>query len=175
MEYNKNTTVDTTDFHEEITLERLEDLDSYKVADGYDNVQDWKVFADGRLELGKVRGLIASKELERVLYLDIEIEQSMCNEGDTHLYILVPIGLAKLNHDAKTVNVDSIDAEAFVNYPRYDGSDVHMDYEYLLHGYYTQHPDIHLEPYIGRTKKYYDHDLLYNQATMTGGNQTSGL
>lgn len=168
MEHNTNKKIDTSDFHEEITLERLEDLSSYKVADGYDNVVGWKVVADEELELGKVRGLIASKELERVLYLDIEIKKSMCNDNDSHLYILVPIGLAELDHDAEIVNVDAIDAEAFVSYPRYDGSDIHMDYEYLLHGYYMQHPNIHLEPYIGRTKKYYDHDLLYNQTTVYG-------
>ncbi len=163
------------DFHEEITLHRLEEIGGYKVADGYDNVNDWKVMADGKLEIGKVRGLIASKELERVLYLDIEVIESMCKEGDTHLYILVPIGLAKLDHDAEIVNVDSIDAEAFVNYPRYEGKDVHMDYEHLLHGYYAKHPDIHLEAFEGRTEKYYDHELLYNQPKMTGGTRTSGL
>lgn len=174
MEQNINNSIDTTDFHEEITLERLEVLEDYKVAEGYDNVVGWKVRANDELEIGTVRGLIASKELERVLYLDIEIDESMCNSKDTHLYILVPIGLAKLNHDAEIVNVEAVDAEAFVSYPRYDGSDIHMDYEYLLHGYYSKHPDIHLEPYIGRTEKYYDHDLLYNPPTVYG-NRTIGF
>jgi len=174
MEHNTNRKIDTSDFHEEITLERLEDIDGYKVAEGYDNVMGWKVVANGELELGKVRGLIASKELERVLYLDIEIEKSMRNDKDSHLYILVPIGLAKLNHDAEIVNLDSIDAEAFVSYPRYDGSNIHMDYEYLVHEYYSQHPDMHLEPFIGRTQKYYDHDLLYNQTTVYV-NRTAGF
>ncbi|WP_375560577.1 hypothetical protein ACE193_23250 [Bernardetia sp. OM2101] len=168
MEKNKNITVDTTDFHEELTLERLENLDNYKVADGYDNVVGWKVMANNELEIGKVRGLIASKELERILYLDIEIQEIHVNDNKSHLYILIPIGLATLDHDAETVNVQSIDAEAFVTYPRYDGSDIKMDYEYLLHGYYSKHPDIHLEPYIGRTKKHYDHDLLYDQTTVYG-------
>jgi len=167
-----------TDFSEEITFERLEDLTKYKVADGYDNVTRWKVIAGKNLQIGKVRALIASKELERVLYLDIEVAENMMNEdnhhNNSHLYILVPIGLAKLDHDAKTVNVDAIDAEAFVSYPRYDGLDVHIDYEYLIHQYYSAHPEIHLDPFEGRTAKYYDHDLLYDQATVYG-NQTIGF
>ncbi len=168
MEHNTNKKIDNSDFHQEITFERLEDLKGYRVAEGYDNVMGWKVVANGELELGKVRALIASKELERVLYLDIEIEKSIRNDNQSHLYILVPIGLAKIDHNAETLNVDSIDAEAFVTYPRYDGSNVHTDYEYLLHQYYSQHPNIHLEPFEGRTAKYYDHELLYNQATMYG-------
>ncbi len=167
-----------TDFSEEITFERLEDLTKYKVADGYDNVVGWKVIAGKNLRIGRVKALIASKELERVLYLDIEIDESISNESDnhnnSHLYILVPIGLAKLDHNAEIVNVDAIDAEAFVSYPRYDGLDVHIDYEYLIHQYYATHPEIHLEPFEGRTAKYYDHDLLYEQTTVYG-NQTIGF
>jgi hypothetical protein len=176
MEHKKKTTIDTTNFHEEFSLERLEDLSAYKVADGYDNVMGWKVVANDELELGKVRGLIASKELERVLYLDIEITESIAKDKnmESHLYVLVPIGLARLKHDEKIVGVDAIDAEAFVSYPHYDGKEVHMDYEYLLHEYYAEHPKIHLEPFEGRTAKYYDHDLLYNQTTVYG-NQTIGF
>lgn len=163
----------TTDFHEEITFERLEDLTKYKVAEGYDNVVGWKVMAGNNFQIGRVRALIASKELERVLYLDIEVSE-MISSKDEHLYILIPIGLAKLDHDAEIVSVDAIDAEAFVSYPRYEGLDVHMDYEHLIHQYYEAHPKIHLEPFEGRTAKYYDHDLLYNQATVYG-NQTIGF
>lgn len=161
MEPNKN-----SEFHEEITLQRLEDLDGYKVAEGYDNVTGWKVVANNELPIGRVRGLIASKEVERVLYLDIEVEKSMRNNNDSHLYILIPIGLARINHDAEIINVDAIDAEAFVSYPRYDGSSIHVDYENLVHAYYAKHPNMHLEPFEGRTAKYYDHELLYNPTTV---------
>ncbi|AFM05883.1 hypothetical protein Fleli_3564 [Bernardetia litoralis DSM 6794] len=174
MEHKTDKKINSIDFHEEITLERLENLTDYKVADGYDNVMGWRVVANGELELGKVRALIASKELERILYLDIEVEKNMRNDPNSHLYVLIPIGLAKIDHDAEIVNVDSIDAEAFVSYPRYDGQGIHMDYEYLLYQYYAEHPDIHLEPFKGRTAKYYDHDLLYNQTTVYG-NETIGF
>ena len=162
------------DFHKEVTLERLEDLSGYKVADGYDNVTGWKVMANGEAEIGTVKGLIASKELGRVLYLDIAVEKSLCNDGDSKLYILVPIGLAALNHDEELVNVEAIEAEAFVTYPRYEGKDVHLDYERMLFEYYGKHPDIHLDPIEDRTPKHYDHDLLYNQATVYG-NRTAGF
>ncbi|WP_338763719.1 hypothetical protein WAF17_20290 [Bernardetia sp. ABR2-2B] len=158
----------TEDFHEEITLERLENLDDYKVADGYKNVVDWKVVADKELNIGKVRGLVASKELGRVLYLDILVEKSLCSDDESKLYILVPIGLAKFNTDDKTVSINSIDADTFVSYPRYDGSDIRLDYERLLYGYYSKHPNIELKPYIGRQKADYDNEMLYDKKIMHG-------
>ena len=171
MEHKTDSSVD---FHEEITLERLDDLSNYKVADGYSNVIDWKVVADKEVQIGKVRGLIASKELERVLYLDISVEKSLCNDNDSNLYILVPIGLARLNEDSKTVHVDSIDAETFVSYPRYKGSDIEVDYEKLLYDYYSKHPDIELDPYIGREKADYSHQTLYDNKTMYGSSFLRG-
>ena len=174
MEHKTNNTVDTTDFHEEITLARLEDLDNYKVDDDYENVKGWKVQANQGFNIGTVRGLIASKELKRVLYLDVSVDRSHCNNDDSKLYILIPIGLTVFDEDSETVKIDSIDAEAFVTYPRYDGSDIKMDYEYLLNGYYAKHPNVELQPYIGRTKKYYDHEMLYDKEMMYG-NETIGF
>ncbi|MDQ6890962.1 MAG: PRC-barrel domain-containing protein [Bacteroidota bacterium] len=59
----------------------LHELSGYKVADDYPDVRDWKVEdANGRL-VGKVDGLLVNKTAERVVYLDVEVDKSIIEEG----------------------------------------------------------------------------------------------
>ena len=161
-------TDNTVDFYDEITLERLEDLSGYEIADGYDNVVGWKVIADKEFRVGKVRGLIASKELGRILYLDVAVDESLRKAGGVHKHIVVPIGLVRLKEDLEIVQIDSIDADAFIDYPHYDGSDIDVDYERLIHEYYEKHSKVELQPYVGREAADYSEATKYDNKTMYG-------
>ncbi|MDQ6845481.1 MAG: PRC-barrel domain-containing protein [Bacteroidota bacterium] len=97
----------------------LHELSGYKVADDYPDVRDWEVQdANGRL-VGKVDGLLVNKTAERVVYLDVEVDKSIIEEGhetyaspasdgvheflnkDGESHLIIPIGMVDLDEDKK--------------------------------------------------------------------------
>ncbi len=57
-------------------LYNLHDLSGYKVAEDYADVRDWEVIDVDKRTIGKVDGLLVSKQAERVVYLDVEVDKS---------------------------------------------------------------------------------------------------
>lgn len=109
----------------------LHELSDYKVADGYSDVRDWKVYDKEQRCIGKVDNLLVNKNTQRVVYLDVEVEPSIISanhtpygtpaiegtheflnkEGDNHL--IIPIGLVTFDKDSKKVYTESIDYMTF--------------------------------------------------------------
>ena len=84
-----------SDDKKEKDLFYLHELSDYKVASGYSDVRDWEVKdADGRT-IGKVEGLLVSKKAERVVYLDVEVDESVIEAG--HETFAVPATKAYMN------------------------------------------------------------------------------
>lgn len=59
----------------------LHELSDYKVADECADVRDWEVIDADKRTIGKVDGLLVSKQAERVVYLDVEVDASLIEAG----------------------------------------------------------------------------------------------
>ena len=110
----------------------LEELSDYKVADSDKDVRGWDVNdADGKT-IGEVDNLLVNKNTERVVYLDVKVDESIISadykpytskvkdgvhdflneDGENH--VIIPIGMATLDLDV----VDSYTRpDAGTNYP----------------------------------------------------------
>lgn len=133
----------------------LDDLSDYKVASGDSDVRGWEVKDADNRTIGKVDRLLANKETERVVYLDIEVDQSLIEdghevydksasegahefvnkEGETHL--IIPIGLVKLDEENNKVISDVINYSTFAKTKRISKSAiVDRKYEVTVFGHY---------------------------------------
>lgn len=133
----------------------LEELSDYKVATDYYDVRGW-VFIDAENRtVGKVTNLLVNKQAKRVVYLDVEVNQSLIEvgyntyqaptsdgvhgfinkDGDDHL--IVPIGMVSLNHEQKKVFTNQIDYNTFAKVKRFNkGATIDPDYELVLFRHY---------------------------------------
>ena len=135
----------------------LHELPDYKIEDGYADIRGWEVKDAALRTIGKVKNLIINKIREKVVYLDIEVDQSIINakhdpygrpanieihefineDGENH--IIVPIGMVDINIDKKYVFTESIDHETFAETKRMrPGSTIGRDYENIVMNSYQR-------------------------------------
>jgi len=120
-------------------LGRLNDLDEFKVADGYPDPRGWDVkTADGQ-RLGKVDDLVVDTQAMRVRYLSLEVDRSVselardaATPGDQGHHTLIPIGNVELDDAHDDVVVSGYTAQQVAGLPRYTGRDITRDYERSL-------------------------------------------
>lgn len=135
----------------------LEELSDYKVASDYPDVRGWDVVDADERNVGKVTNLLVSKEQERVIYLDVEVDKAVIEEGyrtyetpagegvhgflnkEGEDHIIVPIGMADLNEGHKKVLVREINHATFTGAKRFSkGTAIDRDYELSLYRHYTR-------------------------------------
>jgi hypothetical protein len=134
----------------------LHELTDYKVADDYADVRDWQVVdADDKI-IGKVDGLLVSKEAERVVYLDVEVDRNLIEAGhktyakptkegvheflnkDGENHLIIPIGLTILDENLFRVQCNEIDYTTFSKTKRFKkGDDIQRSYELLVLPHYS--------------------------------------
>lgn len=126
----------------------LHDLSDYKVAEDYPDVRNWEVQDIDYRKVGTVNALLVSKSAKRVVYLDVEVDENIIEEGhevygasakegvheflnkDGEDHLIVPIGLVKLDEENKIVHAHQINYSTFAKTSRYSkGSDIERDYE----------------------------------------------
>lgn len=126
----------------------LHDLSDYKVAEDYPDVRNWEVQDIDYRKVGTVDSLLVSKLAERVVYLDVEVDKTVIEEGheaygkptaggvheflnkDGDDHLIIPIGLVKLDVEHKIVHADQINYSTFVKTSRYSkGNNIGRDYE----------------------------------------------
>lgn len=133
----------------------IDELSDYKISDGYPDVRGWDVKDIDHRVIGKVDNLLVNKEAERVVYLDVEVDQSIIDakydpygrpahaeirefvnkDGQNH--IIIPIGLVDLNEDSNFVYTDTIDHRTFAETKRYrKGDPIDRSYETQVLGSY---------------------------------------
>lgn len=131
-------------------LEYLRDLSDYKMADDDPDVRGWDVYDAHDKKVGKVTGLLASREREKIVYLDVEPLEELLPENHSpfeaaheegiHEYqdrkgnirMIIPVGAARIDKDRKVVVADGIQTTTLKDYPTYryrEGSPIHADYE----------------------------------------------
>ncbi len=151
----------------------LEELSDYKVADSDKDVRGWKVQdVEGRI-IGEVDNLLVNKNTERVVYLDVEVDESIISanhkpftakakdgvhefineDGENH--IIIPIGMATLDLNSHIVSTKKINYETFAQTKRLKkGTPVHREYEVDVFNSYTR----------PKTETHYpDDDTFYNR------------
>jgi uncharacterized protein (TIGR02271 family) len=123
-------------------LGRLNDLDEFKVADGYPDPRGWHVkTADGQT-VGKVDDLIVDTEAMRVRYVSVEVDRSVgqlaqdaATPGDQGTHTLLPIGSVELDDASDDVLVNGYSLQQVAGLPRYaggSGASISRDYETSL-------------------------------------------
>jgi hypothetical protein len=133
----------------------IDDLSDYKISDGYPDIRGWDVKDIDNRVIGKVDNLLVNKEAERVVYLDVEVDESIIDakydpygrpaqtdirefvnkEGQNH--IIIPIGLVDLNQDSNYVYTDTINHRTFAETKRYrKGDTIDRSYEDQVLGSY---------------------------------------
>jgi hypothetical protein len=130
-------------------LFNLDELSGYKVADDYSDVRGWDVKDANNRTIGKVDHLLVNKIAERVVYLDVEVDESLIEEGyntyqnrvsdgvheflnkDGENHLIIPIGMAIIDERNKLVNTDQIDSSTFAKAKRFRKGDV-IDFGYEL-------------------------------------------
>ncbi len=158
----------------------LHDLSGYKVADNYPDVRGWDMKDSGNRTVGKVDGLLVNKNEERVVYLDVEVNEDLIEtghktfaakasegiheilneEGDTHL--IVPIGLVVLDEENKTAKANEINHETFTKTRRYKkGSNVEPGYELIVLNTYL--PGTYNESCKQKGDDFYNHDAFVDK------------
>jgi hypothetical protein len=129
-------------------LFNLDELSGYKVAENYNDVRGWNVKDANDRIIGKVDHLLVNKIAERVVYLDVEVDESLIEDehntyqnrvsegvheflnkdGENHL--IIPIGMADIDEKNKLVNTTQIDSSTFAKAKRFKkGDDIDFGYE----------------------------------------------
>ena len=151
----------------------LEELSDYKVDSHYSVVTGWPVKDLNDRVIGKVDNVLVNKELEKLVYLDVEVDRSIIEathdpygrpanieirefvnkDGENH--IIIPIGMVSIDDDQKFVYTESIDHQTFSETKRVNrGSHIDRDYEKVVLGSYNRrHSDRRTNPqFVNDTK-----------------------
>ncbi|MGI8634710.1 MAG: PRC-barrel domain-containing protein [Segetibacter sp.] len=156
----------------------LHELSDYEVASGYTDVRGWKVKDGSGQIVGEVEGLLVNKAAKRVVYLDVEVDNAIIEQGhkvyatpanegvheflnkDGEDHLIIPIGMANLNDDDNEVYCDNISSETFSKAKRYSkGSDIDRKYETVLYAYYSG--DDLVRERVQPDDDFYEGDLFY--------------
>ncbi len=138
-------------------LYNLDELSDYKVASDDPDVRNWEVRDGDNRVIGTVDNLLVNKDAKRVVYLDIEVDETIIDanhdpygrpdnmdvrefinkEGDTH--IILPIGMVNLDKDEETVMSNGINHRTFAETKRYrKGDTINREYEILVLNSYNR-------------------------------------
>lgn len=127
----------------------LEELSDYQVADDYCDVRGWDVIDAENRNIGKVTNLLVSKKAERVVYLDVEVDKTLIEDGyntyqapakegvhgfinkDGDNHLIVPIGMVGLDKENNKVLSSQINYNTFAKAKRFNKIDF-LDPEYEL-------------------------------------------
>ncbi|WP_300440863.1 PRC-barrel domain-containing protein [Christiangramia sp.] len=153
----------------------LNELKDYKVDRKDPDIRGWSVKDLDNRVIGKVDNLLVNKERGKVVYVDVEVDQSIIDakhdpyssqpnsevkefinkEGENH--IIIPVGLIDLNVDNKYVYTESINYQTFAETKRYrSGSHISRDYEHhVLDSYDRRRDRLNHENELRRTKTAY--------------------
>ena len=130
-------------------LFNLDELSGYKVAENYSDVRGWDVKDANNRTIGKVDHLLVNKTAERVVYLDVEVDTTLIEEGyntyqdrvsagvheflnkEGENHLIIPIGMAIIDEKNKLVNTNQIDSSTFAKTKRFKKVDV-IDFGYEL-------------------------------------------
>jgi hypothetical protein len=143
-------------------LYNLDELSDYQVAENYSDVRGWDVQDANNRTIGKVDHLLVNKSAERVVYLDVEVDPALIEEGyntyqnrasegvheflnkEGENHLIIPIGMAHLDEKNKLVNTNQIDSSTFAKAKRFkQGYNIDFNYELTVLRHYRGDHTIH--------------------------------
>ncbi|MCM8570751.1 hypothetical protein NE848_15250 [Gramella jeungdoensis] len=144
----------------------MSELKGYKINPKDPDIRGWVVKDLDNRDIGKVDNLLVNKELGKVVYVDVEVDQSIIdanhdpyaahNDSEVHEFIneegenhiIIPIGLVSLNRDEKYCFTESINYQTFAETKRYrSGTAISRDYERHVLGSYKRRRPNHEREY----------------------------
>ncbi|HLO91330.1 MAG: PRC-barrel domain-containing protein [Chloroflexota bacterium] len=159
--------------HDEKVLYYLDELNDYKVASDYKDVRGWKVKDSQDRTIGEVDDLLVNKNTERVVYLDVEVDDdlaqqvSMANdrpasEGTHHFvnedgenHVIVPIGTVDIDEDNKKVYARDIQTEKILR-SKWIRKGTPIDRDYEMRTLRDYNPEGYQGDWRGDDKTFYD-------------------
>lgn len=148
----------------ERNLYYLDELKDYKVSNNDKDVRGWDVKDSQGESIGEVKNLLISKADKRVVYLDVEVNESMIHEdhkpyaapadGGTHGFlnkegenhIIIPVGLIDLDLAHQIVETPKIGRNIFSETKRFKkGFLIDRDYETSILESYSRDNSIHFK------------------------------
>ncbi len=161
------------------TLYYLEELKNYKLSDQDKDVRGWKVNEVVGKVIGHVENLLVNINSERVVYLDVEVDESIISanfephsfkpkKGIHHFvnhvsenHIIIPIGMVTFDLENKIVSTKNINYDTFAHTKRLKkGTPVNREYEVDVFDSYTK-PGI--EIVYPKDDTFYNRDEFGNQ------------
>ncbi|WP_276166379.1 photosystem reaction center subunit H [Zobellia alginiliquefaciens] len=126
----------------------LNELSEYKIEDGYPDIRGWVVKDANLRNVGSVKNLLVNKKVEKVVYLDIEVDATIIDaehdpyydNTDTRLkefvnekgenHVIIPIGLVDINMAEDYIFSKTIDHNTFASTKRIrENSAIDRSYE----------------------------------------------
>lgn len=131
-------------------LSYLKDLSGYKMDKDNPDVRGWTVHDANHEKVGTISGLLTDPEKERVVYLDVDVDENLISEhhdpfdakhdegiheyqdkkGSIHM--IIPVGVAHVDRDHKRVIADGINQGSLKSFPSYryrKEEPIHPEYE----------------------------------------------
>jgi hypothetical protein len=120
----------------------LDELPEYQVATEYSDVRGWDVRDADNRYIGFVDRLLVNRNTERVVYLDVEVDEAVIKDGydvyqvpacegvhgfankDGENHLIIPIGMASLDENNKKVTTKEINSSTFIKVKRFRKGDV---------------------------------------------------
>ncbi|MDT0687574.1 hypothetical protein [Autumnicola psychrophila] len=139
-------------------LFHFSELSDYKISSKDPDIRGWAVKDSDNRVIGKVDNLLVNKEIEKVVYLDVEVDSTIIEanhdpygkptnedvhefvnkEGENH--VIIPVGMVGINRDQKYVFTDTIDHRTFAETKRYrSGNHIDRGYEETVLQSYNRH------------------------------------
>ncbi|MDT0691609.1 hypothetical protein RM549_17590 [Salegentibacter sp. F188] len=157
-------------------LFHFSELSDYKINSKDPDIRGWAVKDSDNRVIGKVDNLLVNKDIEKVVYLDVEVDSTIIEanhdpygkpanedvhefvnkEGENH--VIIPVGMVGINRDQKFVYTDTIDHRTFAETKRYrSGSHIDRGYEETVLQSYNRSSSTEK----ARIRKNRDRDLEY--------------
>lgn len=152
----------------------LNELEDYKVASDDPDVRGWTIVDRDNHEFGVIQELIVDPEQEKVRYLDVVPKHSGSGASEEN-HMLIPIGVARIDHDQNRVLVTEIDKDLLNGYPTHKTEPITRDYEYLVVDRFNR-VDNNFQPGDRERRdnsdfynnKFYDEDRFYTNRNRNG-------
>jgi sporulation protein YlmC with PRC-barrel domain len=157
------------------TLFRLDEASDYKVDSDYSDVRGWKVIDADNNTIGKVDDLLFNKNTKRVVYIDVEVDKKLIDDGheaystpvsegaheflnkDGDNHLIIPIGAVTIQKDHKHVVSNELRYDTFKRANRFSkGYEIDREYENRVFGVY--YPD------DSRNTTHHEDDEFYNRS-----------
>lgn len=154
-----------TENNNDRNLYYLHELSDYKVSDSDKDVRGWPLKDNAGENIGTVDNLLISKSDERVVYLDVEVDEDIikanhqpysrsAEEGthgflnkDGENHVIVPVGMVELDLEEEIVNTPNIGHQLFSETKRIErGSLIDRQYETNVLESYNRDTDVDFTP-----------------------------